>query len=135
MSEEKDRVDGTADETKAETKSSDHHTEDTYEIPNLPYLGTYRGRYTKEELRELDAYAHGFGIELVPCVQTLAHLRNYLKWPQAEPLKDSADILKVGCPQVYDFIRQILTSLKDCFQTRNIIFDERNPFRKVLLHV
>ena len=31
MSEEKDRVDGTADETKAETKSSDHHTEDTYE--------------------------------------------------------------------------------------------------------
>ena len=96
------------------------YTEDTYEIPNLPYFGTYRGRYTKEELRELDAYAHGFGIELVPCVQTLAHLRNYLKWPQAEPLKDSADILKVGCPQVYDFIRQILTSLKDCFQTRNI---------------
>ena len=31
MSEEKDRVDGTADKTKAETKSSDHHTEDTYE--------------------------------------------------------------------------------------------------------
>ena len=31
MSEEKDRVDGTADETKAETKSSDHHTENTYE--------------------------------------------------------------------------------------------------------
>ena len=31
MSEEKDRVDGTADDTKAETKSSDHHTEDTYE--------------------------------------------------------------------------------------------------------
>lgn len=31
MSEEKDRVDGTADETKAATKSSDHHTEDTYE--------------------------------------------------------------------------------------------------------
>lgn len=96
------------------------YTEDTYEVPNLPYFGTYRGRYTKEELQELDAYAHAFGIELVPCIQTLAHLRNYLKWPQAEPLKDSADILKVGSPKVYDFIRQILTSLKDCFQTRNI---------------
>ena len=23
------------------------YTEDTYEIPNLPYFGTYRGRYTK----------------------------------------------------------------------------------------
>lgn len=96
------------------------YTEDTYEVPNLPYFGTYRGRYTKQELQELDAYAHDFGIELVPCIQTLAHLRNYLKWPQAEPLKDSADILKVGSPQVYEFIRQILTSLKDCFQTRNI---------------
>lgn len=96
------------------------YTEDTYEVPGLPYFGAYRGRYTKEELRELDAYAHNFGIELVPCIQTLAHLRNYLKWPQAEPLKDSADILKVGSPQVYDFIRQLLTSLKDCFQTRNI---------------
>ena len=41
MSEEKDRVDGTADETKAETKSSDHHTEDTYEksLLHVPQTG------------------------------------------------------------------------------------------------
>ena len=70
MSEEKDRVDGTADETKAETKSSDHYTEDTYEVEGQPYFGAYRGKYTKDEIKELDAYASMFGVELVPCIQT-----------------------------------------------------------------
>ena len=49
------------------------YTEDTYEVPGRPYFGAYRGRYTKAELKEMDAYAKLFGIELVPCIQTLAH--------------------------------------------------------------
>lgn len=88
------------------------YTEDTYEVPGLPYFGTYRGRYSQEEIRQLDDYAYQFGIELVPCIQTLAHLRNALKWPMGQELKDSADILLVGSEKVYDFIRQLLTSVK-----------------------
>ena len=80
------------------------YTEDTYEVPGFPYFGTYRGRYSQEELREMDNYAALFGIELIPCIQTLSHLvRNFLKWPEAEPLKDSSDILLVGSEKVYDF--------------------------------
>ena len=30
------------------------YTEDTYEIEGRPYFGYMRGRYTKDELRELD---------------------------------------------------------------------------------
>lgn len=96
------------------------YTEDTYEVPGLPYFGTYRGRYSQEELRQLDAYAQTFGIELVPCIQTLAHLRNALKWPMGQDLKDSADILMVGSEKVYVFLEQLLSSLKDCFSSRNI---------------
>lgn len=33
------------------------YTEDTYEVPELPYFGYMRGRYTAEELRECDDYA------------------------------------------------------------------------------
>lgn len=91
------------------------YTEDTYEVPGLPYFGTYRGRYSQEELRQLDAYAQNFGIELVPCIQTLAHLRNALKWPMGQDLKDNADILMVGSEKVYAFLEQLLCSLKDCF--------------------
>ena len=57
------------------------YTEDTYEVPGELYFGSYRGRYTKAEIQEMDAYASMFGIELVPCIQTLAHLHNALKWP------------------------------------------------------
>lgn len=96
------------------------YTEDTYEVPGLPYFGTYRGRYSQEEIRQLDDYAYQFGIELVPCIQTLAHLRNALKWPMGQELKDSADILLVGSEKVYDFIRQLLTSVKNCFRSENI---------------
>lgn len=96
------------------------YTEDTYEVPGLPYFGTYRGRYSQEELRQLDDYAYQFGVELVPCIQTLAHLRNALKWPMGQDLKDSADILLVGSEKVYDFIRQLLTSVKSCFRSENI---------------
>ena len=31
------------------------YTEDTYEVDGEPYFGHLRGRYTKEELKEIDA--------------------------------------------------------------------------------
>ena len=71
------------------------YTEDTYEVPDLPYFGAYRGKYTKEEIQEMDAYAQIFGVELIPCIQTLAHLHNALKWPSAEKIVDTPDILQV----------------------------------------
>ena len=34
------------------------YTEDTYEIPEYPYFGYLRGRYSCEELKEMDEYAY-----------------------------------------------------------------------------
>src|SRR5699024_2512192 len=50
------------------------YMEDTYEVKDEPYFGYMRGRYSQVELKELDDYAYQFGIELIPCIQTLAHL-------------------------------------------------------------
>ena len=49
------------------------YTEDTFEVEGEPYFGYLRGRYTGAELKELDLYAAAHGIELIPCIQTLAH--------------------------------------------------------------
>ena len=38
------------------------YTEDTYEIDGEPYFGYQRGRYTREEIKEIDAYARGYDI-------------------------------------------------------------------------
>lgn len=96
------------------------YTEDTYEVADEPYFGIYRGRYTKEEIKEIDSYASVFGIELVPCIQTLAHLHNALKWPGKENIKDSADILEVGKEETYIFIEKLLRSVKESFSTKRV---------------
>ena len=72
------------------------YTEDTYELPEYKYFGHMRGRYTAAELKELDDYADSFGIELIPCVQTLAHLSTALRWPDFGDFTDTGDILMVG---------------------------------------
>ena len=96
------------------------YTEDTYEVPGEPYFGSYRGRYTKAEIQEMDAYASMFGIELVPCIQTLAHLHNALKWPGKNEIKDSTDVLIVGKEETYTFIEELLQSVKEAFSTRRV---------------
>nr|WP_314503112.1 beta-N-acetylhexosaminidase [uncultured Lachnoanaerobaculum sp.] len=96
------------------------YTEDTYEVVEEPYFGIYRGRYTKDEIQEIDSYAYIFGIELVPCIQTLAHLHNALKWQGMENIKDTADILHVGKEETYVFIEKLLCCVKEAFSTRRV---------------
>lgn len=52
------------------------YTEDTYEVEKEPMFGYLRGKYTKDELKEIDAYAKSRSVELIPCVQVRA--RNFL---------------------------------------------------------
>ena len=96
------------------------YTEDTYEIESEPYFGHLRGRYTKAELAEIDEYATGFGIEVIPCIQTLAHLTTTLRWPQMEEFTDTEDIMLVGDDKTYAFIDAMLKTCLECFRSRKI---------------
>ncbi|NLC43158.1 MAG: beta-N-acetylhexosaminidase [Clostridiales bacterium] len=96
------------------------YTEDTYEIPSRPYFGYARGRYTKEEIKDIDSYALLFGIELIPCVQFLGHLATALRWNCTAPYRDTGNILLVGAEETYDFIEDILKTLNVCFTSRRL---------------
>ena len=96
------------------------YAEDTFEIPEYPYFGHMRGRYTAEELRELDQYARSFGVELIPCIQTLAHLTSALRWDAFDDVKDTADILLAGEEKTYEFIDKMLFAVSSSFQSRRI---------------
>ena len=96
------------------------YTEDTYPVAGYPYLGYLRGRYTEAELRELDDYAASSGVELVPCIQTLAHLEQFLQWSESAPLRDNDICLLVDEPKVYDFIRAELESVSRIFRSRRV---------------
>lgn len=96
------------------------YTEDTYTVPEAPYLGYLRGRYTEKELREIDDYAAESGVELVPCVQTLAHLEQFLQWDVNRDIKDNDCVLMIDEPKTYAWIRAALTALRRCFRTNRI---------------
>ena len=104
------------------------YTEDTYEIEGHPYFGYMRGRYTKEEIRDIDAYARKLGIELIPCIQMLGHLATHLQWSAAAPYKDTENVLLVGAEETYKLIEDMLNTIKECFSTRrlHVGMDETN---------
>jgi len=96
------------------------YTEDTYEIPGEPRFGFQRGRYSQAELRDLDSYAAGLGIELVGCIQTLAHLEQILRWGEYQEVKDYESTLLVGEPKTYELVGKMLDAIGGALKTRRI---------------
>lgn len=97
------------------------YTEDTYEIPTEPFFGYKRGRYTVAELAELDEYAGGLGIELIPCIQTLAHLNAIFRWDcYKRNIFDIADIMMIGEERTYELIEKMFKTLRSCFKTNKL---------------
>ncbi len=98
------------------------YTEDTYTVPERPYFGYLRGRYTFEEMKEMDDYADMLGIEMIPCIQTLAHLERALQWPAMDGYRDTDDVLLTGEhePKTYEFIRECIRAASAPFRSRRI---------------
>lgn len=96
------------------------YMEDVYEIPEDPYFGAFRGKYTFEELKELDSYGLSMGVELIPAIQTLAHLHTYLRWPKTKDLRDTSDILLVGAEETKRFVRLMIHNAVLPFSSKRI---------------
>ena len=102
------------------------YTEDTYEIKGEPYFGYLRGRYSHDELKEIDCYAASKGIELIPCIQTLAHLNAIFRWTTYAEINDCNDILLLEDEKTYQLIDKMFETLSECFTSRivNVGMDE-----------
>lgn len=96
------------------------YTEDTYELNGEPLFGYLRGRYTKTELKEIDGYARAHGIELIPCIQTLAHLNQIFQFPKYDKIRDISDIMLIGEEKTYELIEKMFQTLAECYQSRYI---------------
>lgn len=96
------------------------YLEDMYEIEGEPYFGYMRGRYSREEIRELDEYCQKRNLELRPCIQTLAHLGRLKRHRDYFRLFDIDDIFTVNDPEVYTLIDKMFRSVSSCFSSRRI---------------
>ena len=108
------------------------YVEDLLNIKKYPYVGANRGRYTREEIWEMDEYCEMFGIELVPCIQTLAHLPHLFRHDYFEDVHDISDILLIDNEKTYDLIREFIKFAAQSFSSRkiNIGMDEAHLFGK-----
>ena len=96
------------------------YTEDTYEVENEEFFGYMRGRYTASELKAIDLYAKGYGIEVVPCIQTLAHLNQIFNWLEYKDINDTDDILLIDDERTYTLIENMFSSLSKNLTSRKI---------------
>ena len=102
------------------------YMEDTYEVDGHPYFGHLRGRYSKAELKQIDAYAAAHGMQVIPCIQTLAHVNALFHWPVYREIHDAADILLTGDERTYALVDGMFRTLRECLRTNivNIGMDE-----------
>ncbi|MDD5688155.1 MAG: beta-N-acetylhexosaminidase [Elusimicrobia bacterium] len=120
------------------------YTEDTYEVPDEPFFGYLRGKYTQKELRALDDYAYNLGIEMFPCIQALAHLRQILQWDNSyRDVTDTDEILLVGEQKTYKLLEKMISAACAPYRSKRIhigmdeahglgtgIYLERNGYRR-----
>lgn len=96
------------------------YIEDVYEMPEYPMFGYMRGRYTKDELKEIDLFAQKLGIEIIPAIQTLSHLGATLKWNYASKFRATTKTLYVGKEETYKFIDTMFKNISECFSSKRI---------------
>lgn len=97
------------------------YTESTYEVEGQPYFGHLWGRYTIAELKELDDYAFERGIEIIPCIQTLGHLKCITKCGGVfGAITDMPGILLAEEEKTYGFIEETVRAVRKAFRSRRI---------------
>lgn len=95
------------------------YTEDTFDIGD-PRFGYLRGRYNVAEIKELDGYASARGIELIPFIQTLGHLKGVTRWWAYSDICDTGNILLAGEEKTYALIDKMFAACAEMYTSRNI---------------
>ena len=96
------------------------YTEDTIKLENYKYFGYMRGRYTVEEIREMDDYAFEYGIEMIPCLECYGHMEKYLVWPEAAPIKDTSSVLLAREPKTFEFLEELIATSASALRSKRI---------------
>ncbi len=96
------------------------YCEDSFDVKAQPYFGYMRSRYSEADIRACDDYADMFGIEMIPCIQTLAHLTDVLKWSVFNGIRENDVCLLVGEERTNAFIRDLLTEATRPFRSKRV---------------
>ena len=96
------------------------YTEDVVKLENRPYFGYMRGRYTVEDMREIDDYADAYGVEVIPCLELYGHMEKYLIWPEASKIKDTNGVMMARSDDTFAFVEELIATVTSAFRSKRI---------------
>ena len=96
------------------------YMEDNFEVPEEPYFGQMRPRYTYEELKAIDDYAYALGIEVFPHIEVLGHQSTVMVWDVYLPIRENNRTLLPGEPKTYEYLRHVLTAATKPFRSKRV---------------
>ena len=96
------------------------YMEDSFEIPEEPYFGYMRSRYSEAELRAIDDIGYEFGIEVFAAVEGLSHLSRVLKWHPYGDMQEDAATVYVESEKTYEFLSHLIDAATKPFRSKNV---------------
>ncbi len=95
------------------------YIEDMFAFQHYPSIGRTRGALTPQEVKELDAYAKKYYVDLIPIFETLGHWENILSMPEFADLAEfpGAHTLNVSDPRVYTMLKMMIGELANAFSS------------------
>ena len=95
------------------------YIEDIFAFKSHPLIGRGRGDLTGAEVKELDAYAKQYHVELIPIFETLGHWENILSLPEYKNYAEfpGAHTLNVSYEAVYKMLDEMIGELSAAFSS------------------
>ncbi len=104
------------------------YLEDMFVFKNHPLIGKGRGALTAADVKELDAYAKKYYIDMIPIFETLGHWENILAKPEYIGFAEfpGAHTLNVSDEKVYAMLDEMIGELCGAFSSQyfNMAADE-----------
>lgn len=94
---------------------------ENFHVQKQPYLAYMIGRYTMSDIQDLDKYAQGVGMQLIPAIQTLAHYHTIPCYAHYKPIMDHGHVLLADDEKTYAFLNDIFEAVAEAFSTKRIM--------------
>jgi hexosaminidase len=96
--------------------------EHTLEFASNPMANVPGGYMTREQVRELIAYARNYHIDVIPEQEAFGHLHHVLKWELYAPLAETSHghVIAPGQPGSMALIKQMFAEIDSLFPSRFI---------------
>ncbi len=104
------------------------YVEHTFYFPSHPRIGENSGRLTAAQIRDLDSFCAGWGVELQANIQTFSHFHEILRLPEYYHLAENDGLwtLAPGKEASYELLDSMLADFIPAFSSKtvNINMDE-----------